>query len=129
MPQTRLKPLIHLSQGNKEAKTQVFFDLYALGRDFVLFVSGGEAHIGAVACGLAGQAQEISIAGHKEGELVQEVANALSLVISQRVLVVGGIHYPALDPHQIEVILVHARNLTRQLQEEMAALKLGFELE
>ena len=121
-----LKPLIHLFSGDKSQKTEVCFDLYALGRDLILAISGGEAHIGAVACSNQSKLESFGMEGHKELDLVEEVASELSEVSQREILVVGGIHYDQITEAQIAEILVNARKLTAEIKEEVEALKLDF---
>ncbi len=121
-----LKPLIHLNAGEKQNKTEVCFDIYALGRDLVLVISGGETHIGAVACSNQGSLESFGLKNHKELELVKEVAHELAEATTKEILVVGGIHYDDISKEQIDEINVHIEKLTSTLKDEVAALKLDF---
>jgi hypothetical protein len=81
----------------------------------MLLVTGGEAHVGAVAvCGPAeGSAPArpavTVVPGHKEGPLAEECARALAQVVQCTCCVVAGIHQDEATPDEIATIVKNVR--------------------
>ena len=126
MNSPKLKSLIHLSLGDPGEKTQVTMDLHLFGRDFLLLIGGGEAHIGAVACTNEIDLEHFTLKGHMEGELVDQVLREMAEVTEREIMVIGGIHYEQIQASQIEQILENVQGLTVQMKGELSALKLDF---
>lgn len=86
------------------------------GRDLLILLTGGEAHIGAIALaepeGLAGMAE---CEGHREGALAAELALCLAHQLRLRVAVACGIHYDNITSGEIEDALELARQLAGKL--------------
>lgn len=105
------------------------------GRDYVWLVTGGEAHVGAVAvaywhggeeeCDGAGQghvqgegqgqrkirAEVITVPSHKEGELARELAELACLRLKATVTVACGIHIDRATAEEIGHIVEEVRRL------------------
>jgi hypothetical protein len=91
-----------------------------MGRDLVFLVSGGTAHIGAVAAaywsdGHSIPCEAITIPGHREGELAAELAAMASHRLRRTVSVVAGIHLDQPSRQQIEAIVELARSKLNQM--------------
>ncbi|KZE80797.1 hypothetical protein AV654_10590 [Paenibacillus elgii] len=71
-------------------------DSYRAGDDYVFLITGGEAHVGAVACAFLHEGkvrtETISVPGHREGELVKELAESAASKLGHRAVVIMGIH-------------------------------------
>ncbi|WP_187386130.1 prenylated flavin chaperone LpdD [Paenibacillus tuaregi] len=94
-----------------------------VGRDILLLITGGEAHIGAVSTAYrteAGtQVHTTAIPGHKEQLLSADFALQASMRLNRTVTIVMGIHYDHLSPSQIEsVCMLAERELENFLQIE-----------
>ena len=87
-----------------------------IGDDLLVVVSGGRAHIGAVA--LAQPAQShlylekvyastsvLPVMGHQEDVVVQKVAHHLCKAFTTNVVVLAGIHWDDLAPAEIACVL------------------------
>ncbi|MHB8078682.1 MAG: prenylated flavin chaperone LpdD [Candidatus Krumholzibacteriia bacterium] len=107
-------PLADLTVG--EGRTAVRLTLLGQGRDLLLLVTGGEAHVGAVAvrvpegggrCGAF--AALCPVPGHREGPLAEEGAALLAAAAGRGCVVVAGIHREAATPAEIAVIVANAR--------------------
>lgn len=88
----------------------------AAGRDYVLLVTGGEAHIGATAVSYltdGGEAltEVVGLPGHKEAELARELAAHASSRLGRTVTVIAGIHIDHATPAEIRVMVDHTRAL------------------
>ena len=80
-----------------------------------MVLGGGESHLGSVGAMLAGEVHQFTWPGHKEGELVAQVAKRLAESREEKILVIGGIHYDEISQEQIEQILAKVDRLTKQL--------------
>lgn len=90
-------------------------DSYRAGDDYVFLITGGEAHVGAVACAYRHEgeirSETISVPGHREGELVQELAESAASKLGHRAVVMMGIHIDHATKQDIAQIiaLVHEK--------------------
>lgn len=99
-----------------DGRTKVTLRVEDLGRDLAAFLTGGEAHVGAVAVagGAAGTAGEslsacIVAPGHKEGPLAREGAALLAERSGRTCALTVGIHIDGASTEEIREIMVHAR--------------------
>ena len=87
----------------------------ALGRDWLVALGGGTAHIGAVALSQArpslkadGQTSAttsvLALLGHKEDDLARAVAGRLSASLEATVCVACGIHLDDIRPEELEQV-------------------------
>ncbi len=110
---------IELTLGLEKDKNNVRFRLDRIGRDWILFITGGKAHIGSIAvtekC-TAGLIWQKTLGIHKEKSIVQEAINRLQQIIPGELLVIGGIHYDDISKDQIDQILHNTFKLIDQLE-------------
>ncbi len=96
-----------------EGRTAVRCELYLLGDDPLLVVTGGGAHVGAVATALppiAGGGVELTVVpGHREGDLAREGARLLARASGRTAVVVVGIHQDGATPAEIAGIVAAVR--------------------
>lgn len=97
-------------------RTAVTVHLIAQGRDLVLLVQGGQAHIGALAvraaaAGTLGQplAALVVAPGHKEGPLAEEGAAMIAAASGRACAVIAGIHQDSASPAEIAAIVANVR--------------------
>jgi len=107
-------------------RTGVVLQLRAQGRDLVLTITGGAAHVGAVAVdspagGTGGEAHRslTVVPGHKEGPLAESAAIRLAAATGRTVVAVVGIHQDRATAEEIASIL---QNVECGLDRLIAAL-------
>lgn len=104
-------PLEALSVG--EGRTRVKLELRYQGWDFLLLVTGGRAHVGAVGVWDGGnendQAVVIELTGHREGPLAGDCAEILGRASGRTVTAVVGIHQDNATREEIEAIVTNVR--------------------
>jgi hypothetical protein len=105
------------------ARTRVALRLLAQGRDLVVLITGGEAHVGAVA-GCDGRAGAVPVAperslvqlpGHREGPLAAEAAATIARAAGCSCAAVVGIHQDDATADEIRIIVANVREGLRQL--------------
>jgi hypothetical protein len=103
-----------MSEGR--GRTEVSLAVMSQGRDLLLTVTGGDAHVGAVAVrspagGTQGEPHTAAIVvpGHKEGPLATEGAARLAAVTGSTCVAVVGIHVERATPEEIARIVTNAQ--------------------
>jgi gallate decarboxylase subunit D len=97
-----------------------------LGRDLLVTVTGGVAHIGAIGIGepraslmdsglVSATGSVLTFPGHKEDGVAKPMAEDLSRALNRRVVVVAGIHWDGLTREDISQILEMCRKLTARI--------------
>lgn len=83
-----------------------------IGKDLLLMITGGEAHIGAVATAYTSsesdpviETETIGVPGHKEAELADGFARELAERLGRTVTVVMGIHYDHLSREELKELV------------------------
>lgn len=111
--------MIELHTGNTEDKTYVSYRLEKLGRDWVLYITGGEPHIGSVACtektSDTVEFHQLTLRRHKEDAIVRQALDRLKETLDGEILVVGGIHYDDIERDQVRQIEQNCTVLLDQL--------------
>jgi len=108
-------------------RTGVQLELRVQGCDLLLLITGGKAHVGAVAvldgrCA-SGSAVVTELAGHREGRLAGECAEILGEVWEGAVVVVAGIHQDRATRAEIDAIVTNVRQGTHDLAAAIAKQK------
>lgn len=113
-----------------EGRTAVWLDLAEQGRDLVLRIGGGDAHVGAVAVvspagGTGGEGcEELSVVpGHKEGPLALAAARRLAAAGRRTCVCVAGIHLDAITPEEIALVVSRAEQGVARLARELEELQ------
>ncbi len=105
-------------------RTRVRLDLVAQGRDLVLHLGGGEAHVGAVAVAAPGGPVLLTVVpGHKEGPLAEQAAAALSEAGGCTCAVVAGIHQDDATAEEIAAIVGNVNEGVALLARALADLR------
>lgn len=97
-----------------------------LGKDYLLSLWGGEAHIGAVGMAqsrpsladpgrLSATASVYCYLGHKEDSVVKAASERLAAALNAKVVVVAGLHWDNLQPVQVEGVLASVARLLEQI--------------
>ena len=108
----------------RQGRLHLRLDLLLQGRDWLALLRGGAAHIGATALALPPQehataeeaAQAIGRPRHREEELARQVAARLAQAAGRAVCCCAGIHYEAITPEEIRLVL----HLVDELTDEAA---------
>jgi hypothetical protein len=124
----RSPPVLPLTLAVGQGREEVTLRLEAQGRDLVLSIRGGEAHVGAVAVrspagGTRGEAHSalVLIPGHKEGPLAEAAASRLAVATGRTCVVIAGIHQEAATPAEISAIVANVRAGVEQLAARLHA--------
>jgi hypothetical protein len=103
--------------------------LQRLGKDYLLSVWGGAAHIGAVAMAqprpsiadparVSATASVFCYVGHKEDEVVKAVSERLAAALGAKVVVAAGLHWDHLTPDGIEHVKKAVLTLVHRIVED-----------
>ncbi|MFX1534669.1 MAG: hypothetical protein ACFFDI_10645 [Promethearchaeota archaeon] len=106
---------LHFSAGEKPHNLQA--ELYYLGNDLIVHLSGEGAHIGAVALAepyksdkrLSACVSVLSAYGHKDEAILREGALLLAKHLKVRVIVVGGVHLDNASYEDINQIIANSK--------------------
>lgn len=104
-------------------RTEVRLEIQAMGRDLVLRISGGEAHVGAVAvCEPpepdAEPAPVVTVVpGHKEGPIAESCAALMAKASGRTVCAVAGIHQDDATREEIAAIVANVDRACARLVE------------
>lgn len=97
-----------------------------VGKDLLVWLTGGQAHIGAVALAVprpslrdddkvSADATVMTVGGHKEDLLARKIALALATKLNVQVCVSAGLHWDAATPTKIEAAKELSGRLTKTL--------------
>lgn len=97
-----------------------------VGKDLLVWLTGGQAHIGAVALAVprpslrddekvSADATIMTVGGHKEDLLARKIALALATKLNVQVCVSAGLHWDAATPTKIETAKELSGRLTKTL--------------
>jgi hypothetical protein len=104
-------PLDAVSVGT--GRLRVKLDLHFQGQDFLLRITGGKAHVGAVGVWDPRRPDEeakiIELTGHREGPLAGECAGILGRATKKAVAAVVGIHQDQATREEITSIVENVR--------------------
>jgi len=92
-----------------EERTLVQLRVDPLGDDSLLQVTGGRAHVGAVATADGSQVQLSVVGSHKEGPLAEICAGQWSLLTGRVCVAVVGIHQDQATGQEIDSIVDNVR--------------------
>jgi hypothetical protein len=102
------------------------------GEDVCVVLTGGDRpHIGCVTLSVArpsladisrGSATTsvLNLTSHKDGEAAQYLSQRLAAALQKTVVVTGGIHVPAIQPHEIPTVMELVHTLTVALIDLLA---------
>jgi hypothetical protein len=90
-----------------------------VGEGLLVMITGGKAHIGAVAAGTftGGHATSsvITMPAHREDRIVKDAAEKLSKHLKYNTVVVAGVHFEDITPDEINVALKICDSLISEL--------------
>ena len=88
-----------------------------LGRDLQVVLSGGAAHLGAVALAAPDKTSETAVfvlPGHREDQLARRMARRMADVLKRAVCVSAGVHYDDISKEEIAAVERMADALTER---------------
>ena len=111
-------------------RTAVRLEPVSQGRDFLILITGGEAHVGAAAVcdGRAAPAESgpetglVQVPGHREGPLAAEAAVTLARATGRTCAAVVGIHQDNATSDEIREIVGNVREGLRRLATAFAEM-------
>jgi hypothetical protein len=92
-------------------KIEIVLEAKKIGKDYLLILTGGEEHVGAVAVGLFEEKSQrasssvITMPGHREEYLALHGARQVSRAIKKTSVFVVGIHQDDISPDEIRDIV------------------------
>ncbi len=95
----------------KVGKIEIVLDARRVGEDYLLTLTGGEEHVGAVAIGLFDEKNQrasssvVTMPGHREEYLALQGARQVSRATRKTSVVVVGIHQDNISPEEIRNIV------------------------
>ncbi len=90
-----------------QGRSEVMLNINCQGRDWVMQVTGGQAHVGAVATATA-EAVDLSVVGiHKEGPLAEMCARAWAQLTGGVCVAMVGIHQDQATAQEIKLIVLN----------------------
>ncbi len=101
----------------KVSRIEITLEAKKLGEDYLLTLTGGKEHAGAVAVGLfdekSGRASSsvISLPGHREEQLALDSAKRVSKATGKTSVVVAGIHVDNISLEEIKEIVSAAEEM------------------
>jgi ABC-type sugar transport system substrate-binding protein len=104
-----------------------------LGNDILVVLSGGSAHIGAVAMAqprpsladprkVGATSSVYTYVGHKEDVIAKTMAEKLAKFLNRKVVVVAGIHWDNLRDEEIEMIVNMCHEITEDLMNKFLSI-------
>ena len=91
-----------------------------VGKDYVITLTGGEEHVGAVAVGVFDEksghasASVISLPGHRDEGIALDGARLISEITKTATVFIVGIHLDNITKDEIDTIIVASKQMTDQ---------------
>jgi hypothetical protein len=111
----RGRNLFHIKR--KVGKIEITLDAKKIGEDYLLTLTGGEEHVGAVATGLFDEKSQrasssvVTMPGHREEYLALHGARQVSKATKRASVFVVGIHQDNISPEEIRDIVSAAEEM------------------
>jgi hypothetical protein len=101
----------------KVAGIEIILEVKEIGEDFLLTLTGGGEHVGAVAVGLFDEKSQsasssvLTMPGHREEQLALQGARQVSKATKKTTVFVAGIHKDNINPEEIKEIVTAAEEM------------------
>lgn len=101
----------------KASRTEITLEVKKLGEDYLLTLTGGKEHAGAVAVGLFDEKSRrasssvLTLPGHREDHLALDGARRISKATGKTSVFVVGIHVDNISPEDIKEIVSAAEEM------------------
>ena len=100
-----------------KGETAVWLKKYKMGNDVILFLGGGQDHVGAISvCEPGSEPSTISLEEHKEALVTEPLAKAAAKKLFTKVVVIGGIHIDNASKSEIREITKNCKLLAERLE-------------
>jgi hypothetical protein len=109
---------IKLTQGT--GKTALNYELTAVGKDILILLTGGDAHIGCTAIGDDGRLSSYTPQSHKDDALAIPLAKKVSETFHCVCTVVAGFHLDEITREEIAEVIKNADSGMMQVLETLA---------
>lgn len=106
---------IKLTQGS--GKTALHYEIIPVGKDWLILLTGGDAHIGCTAIGDAGRLCSYTPQSHKDDALAIPLAKKVSETFSCLCTVVAGFHLDGISRQEIKTVIDNAEKGMAQVLE------------
>jgi hypothetical protein len=99
------------------SRVEITLEVKKLGEDYLLTLTGGKEHAGAVAVGLFDEKSRrasssvITLPGHREEQLALDSARRVSRATGKTSVFVAGIHVDNISPEEIREIVSAAEEM------------------
>ena len=101
----------------KVGRIEITLEAKKIGDDYLLTLTGGREHIGAVAIGLFDEKSQrasssvVTLPGHREEQLALQGARQVSKTTKKTTVFVAGIHQDNISPEEIKDIVSTAEGI------------------
>ena len=115
----------------KKGTFEVSAHTMLVGSDILVVITGGRAHIGAIAIAqprpslkeakkISSTSSVFTRVGHKEDVVVKEMSEKLSKELNKVVAVVAGVHWDKMKKKEIEIIMEMCNTITKRVIAEVS---------
>jgi hypothetical protein len=126
----------NFSVSQRKGRFELQAHISILGKDILVVLSGGVAHIGAVAMAQprpsladprkAGATSSVyTYVGHREDVIAKAMSEKLVKILNRKVAVVAGIHWDNLKDEEIEIIVTMCQEITEEVMNKFLSTKDG----
>jgi hypothetical protein len=101
----------------KAGRIEIILEAKKIGDDYLLTLTGGREHVGAVAIGLFDEKSQrasssvITLPGHREEQLALQGARQVSRATRKTTVFVAGIHQDNISPEEITDVVSAAEEM------------------
>ncbi|KXA98449.1 hypothetical protein AKJ39_02060 [candidate division MSBL1 archaeon SCGC-AAA259J03] len=98
-----------------EGRTEVQLEVNVIGEDYLVTITGGKEHIGAVGTGAfheesgRGYSSVIAFPGHKDDRLAKKSSEEIAKKVKKNVVVVSGFHLENITPSEIDKVMKNTK--------------------
>lgn len=99
------------------SRIEITLEAKKIGEDYLLTLTGGREHVGAVAVGLFDEKSQrasssvVTLPGHREEQLALQGARQVSRATKKTTVFVAGIHQDNISPEEIRDIVSASREM------------------
>lgn len=110
---------------SEAGRIKLVLDIKKLGKDYLLTLTGGKEHVGAVAVGLFDEKSQrasssvITLPGHRDDRIALEGARQVSRATRKTTVFVVGIHFDNISSEEIEWIVLASEKMITEFIDEV----------
>ncbi len=104
---------------HKVSRIEIILEAKKIGDDYLLTLTGGREHVGAVAVGLYDEKSQrasssvLTLPGHREEQLALQGARQVSRATKKTTVFIAGIHQENINPEEIKDIVSTAEEMVQ----------------